>query len=792
MINRNLSNKPGPIPWISLIIVFTFLFSACRPAPTPPPKPTEAPTAVPIITQPPEPVSAAVPTVDLSGQLAGPLWMLLGSGDAGNPTVVEAGVTVTAQFSKDGNLSGFGGCNSFFGPYELNGEEIKIGPLGSTMMACEKGMNQEAIVLAALQLAYKIAFTPQGRLEIFYDAGSGNERKLVFTESQKSLVDTLWVLEAFGKPDNPSAPETGTMITAQFSEEGILSGAAGCNRYTTSYVAKDGRMAIEMPANTTMACTKGMEQEAAYMQALMEAESYTINGGTLEITYGGGQGVLRYTSQHLPIENVLWTLVTMNGEVNQVGLVPTTALFEPGTEPGKGTVGGVAMCNNYGGSYTINQDALKVDPLATTRVNCPDKVMQAEATYLEVLGNAKSYQVFGNTLVITSEKGILNYFANRAPLEGAYWNLTSMGLVANPTIPTQGADFIAQFVPQEGGPSGLVIGSTGCNDYNATYVANLNELKINRPRRSNNPDCAPTLWEQEQQFFQGLNAATTYRILGNTLQIPYDEGRQALNFIAFVPPVAPPPSGGPLTPLNGTRWWLMMIGSRLVLPGTQTTAEFAINPDGQTGTVSGNAGCNTYNAPMTGVFQVGSIATTMQFCAEPSDLMNQEHEYLAALQTADSFTQAHNQLLIGTRSELLVFYNSPAPLVPIAPPTPLPPLPPGPTEIAPTAEVTEAPSEEPTAEPTAEPTEQPIPTAPEAVIKAPTEGAVDQPIKFDAGASTSGGSIKDYTWDFGDSVKGTGMTVQHQYTKPGTYTVTLTVMDSNGKTATTTHTVTIK
>ena len=372
----------------------------------------------------------------------------------------------------------------------------------------------------------------------------------MYTPSQKSLVDTLWVLEAFGKPDNPSAPETGTLITAQFSEEGILSGAAGCNFYTTSYAAKDGRIAIEMPASTMRACTKGMEQEAAYLQALTEAESYTINDGTLEITYGGGQGVLRYTSQHLPIENVLWTLVTVNGEVNSLGLVPTTALFEPGTESGKGTVGGVAMCNNYSGSYSLDQQALTIDGLVATQIRCPEKVLQAEATYLETLEAAKSYQVYGETLVITSEKGVLTFSANRAPLEGTAWRLTSMGDVNSPTIPSQGGDFTAQFVPQEGGPSGLIIGSTGCNDYNAAYLANLNELKVNLPNKTNNPNCPPSFWEQEQQFFLGLNAASTYRILGNTLQIPYDEGRQALNFTAYRAPGNAPAQRRPAYPIE--------------------------------------------------------------------------------------------------------------------------------------------------------------------------------------------------------------------------------------------------
>ena len=260
-----------------------------------------------------------VPVADFSGRLIGPLWMLLGYGDAGNPTIVEPGTNVTLQFAEDNSLSGFSGCNGFFGPYELTGDQIKIGPLGSTMMACEKGMTQESVVTSALQQAYKIDFTPQGRLEIFYDSASVFEKKLVFTLSQKSLVDTLWVLESFGDPARPSTPESGTLITAQFSEDGLLSGMAGCNNFTTSFVAEDGRMEIKMPASTMRACTVGMEQEAVYLQALTNAESYSIEGSTLEITYDGGQGVLRYTSQHFPLENVLWTLVAMNGDDNLVG-----------------------------------------------------------------------------------------------------------------------------------------------------------------------------------------------------------------------------------------------------------------------------------------------------------------------------------------------------------------------------------------------------------------------------------------------------------------------------------------
>lgn len=776
-----------PTFWTVCFLVLATLLSACQPAQAPstalPEEPNATMTAILPVVPESQPVSEMpVSEVDFSAQLVGPLWMLLGYGDAGNPTVVEPGVTVTLQFSNDGSLAGFGGCNNYFGSYELDGDVIQIAPLGSTMMACETGMEQEAVVLAALNSAYRINFTPQGRLEVFYDSDASFEHKMVFTQSQRSLLDTIWLLEEYGNINEPAAVEAGTFITAQFTKEGLLSGYSGCNRYSTSFVAENGRLEIQMPASSMRECLSGMEQEAAFQQALIKAESYAIIGDVLEITYDAGQGVLRFTSNHLPIENVLWTLVTVNGETIETGASPTTLLFEPGNEPYQGMMGGAAMCNNYSGGFTIDQDALSLQVLTTTRLSCPEEVMQAESNYLEILESTQSYMVLGQTLTITSEKGVLVFAANRASLEGTYWRLVSMGTLESPTIPGDEANFTALFVPQEGGPSGLVLGSTGCNDYNAPYVANLKELKVNLPFKTNNSECPQDFWEQEQQFFLGLNSASTYRILGDSLQIPYDEGRQSLNFVATVPVVEP--GEGALTPLNGTRWWLVTIGPKTVLPGTQTTAEFAINPDGETGQISGSSGCNTYNTEITGVLRVGPVATTKLFCAEPAGLMDQEFEYLESLASANSFAKVNNQLLISTQKGLLVFYNSPAPLQPIVPPTQLPPLPPGPTEIAPTPEATEA--------PVPEPTEEPSPAPPVAIITAPEKGSVNQSILFDAGSSTSSGNITSYTWDFGDGAQADGVTIEHTFANPGTYTVMLTITDINGKTATTTHIITIQ
>jgi heat shock protein HslJ len=627
---------------------------------------------------------------------------------------------------------------------------------------------------------------------------------MIFVPGETPLVDTVWVLQSMGDPNNPTVVESGLIITAIFGEEGNLSGLSGCNNYVAGYTLQDSQIEIQQPVSTLRACTFGMEQEAAYLEALISAETYQIEGVGLEITYNGGAGVLVYTSRSLPLENTLWTLVAMNGEPNNVGLVDTTALFDSGSEPGQGSVGGVAMCNNYRGGYTVEEDTLVISELSSTMMMCPETVMQAEATYLELLGSAQTYQVFGETLIITSEKGLLTYVANRASLEGTNWRLTAMGSVDSPQAPVAGADFTSQFVRQPGVPSGLIAGGTGCNDYNAVYAANLTEIKINTPSRTNNSGCATGLPEQEQQYYQALNAASSYRILGDNLQIFYGEDG-VLSYIAFVPQAPPPPSGGPLTSLNGTQWWLVSMRNVVLRPGTTITANFAINADGVTGTIRGTGGCNNYTAPILGYFQVGTAATSKIFCAEPEGVMEQESAYLGMLATSVSISQVNNQLVIGTTNGLLVYYNQPVPVSPIEPPAtetpelPATETPEGPTPVPPTATPELPTPEPPTATPepptaTPEPTLPPVtavppiatlpaPTPPQAVISAPATGMVGEVIIFDASDSQPAGWLGGYTWNFGDGTISEGVLVEHVYIAPGLYTVTLTVVDFYGQTS---------
>ena len=114
--------------------------------------------------------------------------------------------------------------------------------------------------------------------------------------SANEIEDTKWVLESYGDRDNPQNVIEGTEVTATFnSEDGRVTGVAGCNNYFGGYEIRDG-LSVGMLANTEMWCGEPegrMDQETAYLKILQAAKSYTVKGSTLTIDCG--DDVLIYT-----------------------------------------------------------------------------------------------------------------------------------------------------------------------------------------------------------------------------------------------------------------------------------------------------------------------------------------------------------------------------------------------------------------------------------------------------------------------------------------------------------------
>ncbi len=115
--------------------------------------------------------------------LTGTEWLLEDLGGAG----VIDNVQATLTFPEAGKTAGQGSCNRFFGPAEISGSAIKLGPLGSTRMSCpEAVMSQESKYLDALQAAER--FEWKAPYLLIYCKGL--EKPLRFTRMQTSKPAT--------------------------------------------------------------------------------------------------------------------------------------------------------------------------------------------------------------------------------------------------------------------------------------------------------------------------------------------------------------------------------------------------------------------------------------------------------------------------------------------------------------------------------------------------------------------------------------------------------------------------
>jgi len=237
--------------------------------------------------------------------LDGTEWSLAGYVHNGTPAPVLAGTTVTLEFGNDGRIGGSAGCNHYFASFEVRGSGITIGQAGSTEMYCTTPgvMEQESTYLALLGQAKTV--TAEGdRLTLKDAQGTAilSFNKVV-PPLPEPLVGTNWTLESFHSGDAVSSVIAGTTITAVFSDDGRVSGSAGCNQYFATYNVTGTLLSISGTGSTKMYCnTPGViQQESTYLASLGQSKTFTIEGDRLGLSDAEGRPLLSYTKSTAPV-----------------------------------------------------------------------------------------------------------------------------------------------------------------------------------------------------------------------------------------------------------------------------------------------------------------------------------------------------------------------------------------------------------------------------------------------------------------------------------------------------------
>jgi len=228
--------------------------------------------------------------------LEGPIWQLTSFLDASGAQAAAA-VEATIRF-EEGQASGNASCNRFFAAYMLEGNQLSFDQVGSTMMGCpEPMMSQEQAFLTNLGLvaSYEIA----GAQLTLLDA-SGAAVLTFEVQTPTPLTNTLWQATGYNNGrGGVTSLVIGTEINATFSDDGTLSGSAGCNNFTATYSVEGQQISIMPMATTMMLCPEPegiMEQEAEFIAALGTAATYAIEGDQLALRMADGALVASFVA----------------------------------------------------------------------------------------------------------------------------------------------------------------------------------------------------------------------------------------------------------------------------------------------------------------------------------------------------------------------------------------------------------------------------------------------------------------------------------------------------------------
>lgn len=204
--------------------------------------------------------------------------------------VLGAGQYLTARFEA-GRVSGFSGCNRFMGSYTVDRDQLTLGQLAGTMMACPgAAMAIEGAFKGSLAGTLRYAILDD-RLTLTPVSGA----PLVFDLEPKPVLEGVkWEVTGFnnGRQAVVSAV-LGTKLTLSF-KDGTLSGSSGCNTFRASYKAEENRIVVGPAMATRKMCSgKGvMEQERQFLVALETAVKWDISRGMLDMHRADGERVL--------------------------------------------------------------------------------------------------------------------------------------------------------------------------------------------------------------------------------------------------------------------------------------------------------------------------------------------------------------------------------------------------------------------------------------------------------------------------------------------------------------------
>jgi heat shock protein HslJ len=189
------------------------------------------------------------------------------------------------QFGGDGRIYVQADCNRAGGPFTLNGSELTIGDMFSTMALCDENSIADQFMASLGSIASYVVTTDasdQLVLEMMADGGSMNFKPV--------LPGVVWQWVEFQSSDGSVVTAADpSRYTIEFLDDGSLQVLADCNRGFGDATI-NGNEINRLVATTRMMCDED-SQSNDFLLYLDQAVSYVIRDGMLALALPADAGI---------------------------------------------------------------------------------------------------------------------------------------------------------------------------------------------------------------------------------------------------------------------------------------------------------------------------------------------------------------------------------------------------------------------------------------------------------------------------------------------------------------------
>jgi heat shock protein HslJ len=189
----------------------------------------------------------------------------------------------------DGVASGFAGCNTYSGPYRLEGSNLRFGRLATTVMAC--GPAGSAVETSYLDRLSRVAHYALTRSGLDLEDASG-ARVLAYVPANTALAGDWRIIGVLLSSGTAFSSVAEPLPTARLSADGTMSGDTGCNTISGPWTqGPDENVKIGPLAATFKACTSPelSTQEASIVEAFNTTTTAEVTSRSAELFNAAGQ-----------------------------------------------------------------------------------------------------------------------------------------------------------------------------------------------------------------------------------------------------------------------------------------------------------------------------------------------------------------------------------------------------------------------------------------------------------------------------------------------------------------------